>query len=314
MWVQLRRWCTALSRMTAGQDLVSQAAPSPASQAPRTPRARGRRAEAAGSLDTVVLLSKLLVAEAKLVHEGGCHLVDLVLENAWTTGPAALRRRSATSPSSCPLGGRPAGHAHRANHVLKGPMVQSARAPWRLWRRAGRGAVGTRRPGRTHLLQRQPAGEDALHVLVLTRGVKVLCAHLQLARAGRRERAPCRPQPSAQHRQPRGAQAGGTAGPAEPARRPPGLPALRSNAKPCGWPPTAASSTKLSQLSLRSPPGALWEGRALSPLVSGTPRGSAHLSWPHRPEPVASVPGTLGPDAPRPPHRPGQGRTLHERH
>lgn len=29
-------------------------------------------------VDAVVLLSKLLVAEAKLVHEGGCHLLDLV--------------------------------------------------------------------------------------------------------------------------------------------------------------------------------------------------------------------------------------------
>ena len=42
-------------------------------------RAQGRWAQAAGSLDTVVLLSKFLIAEAKLVHEGGRHLLDLVL-------------------------------------------------------------------------------------------------------------------------------------------------------------------------------------------------------------------------------------------
>lgn len=40
-----------------------------------------------GSLDAVVLVCKLLVIEAKLIHEGGCHLLDLVLgESLGETG------------------------------------------------------------------------------------------------------------------------------------------------------------------------------------------------------------------------------------
>lgn len=35
-----------------------------------------------GSLDAVVLVCKLLVIKAKLVHEGGRHLLDLVLRES----------------------------------------------------------------------------------------------------------------------------------------------------------------------------------------------------------------------------------------
>lgn len=45
----------------------------------RGPRGGQRRAHPGSSLDTVVLVSKFLVVEAKLIHEGGRHLLDLVL-------------------------------------------------------------------------------------------------------------------------------------------------------------------------------------------------------------------------------------------
>lgn len=43
------------------------------------------------SLDTVVLVCKLLIIETKLIHEGGCHLLDLVLGES--LGETALQGR-----------------------------------------------------------------------------------------------------------------------------------------------------------------------------------------------------------------------------
>lgn len=132
MWVQLRRWCDSLSCADRRPGTWSgQAAPSSRPQAPRTRRARGRRAEAAGSLDTVVLLSKLLVAEAKLVHEGGCHLLDLVLgERLDDRASCSQETPSATSPSSCPLGWVPkAATSTEPTTSPRVPWMQSARGP-----------------------------------------------------------------------------------------------------------------------------------------------------------------------------------------
>lgn len=60
------------------------------------------------SLDTVVLVSKLLVIEAKLVHEGGGHLLQLVLREG-------LRARQAAHSAQTP--GRP-----RVGCLKPGPL------------------------------------------------------------------------------------------------------------------------------------------------------------------------------------------------
>lgn len=52
----------------------------------RGPQGGQRRARPGRSLDAVVLVSKLLVVEAKLIHEGGRHLLDLVLGESLAGG------------------------------------------------------------------------------------------------------------------------------------------------------------------------------------------------------------------------------------
>lgn len=57
------------------------------------------------SLDAVILLCKLLIIEAKLVHEGGRHLLDLVLRESLGERASRLRLRlpwgKAHWPQSC---------------------------------------------------------------------------------------------------------------------------------------------------------------------------------------------------------------------
>lgn len=55
------------------------------------------RAHPGSSLDTVILVGKLLVIEAKLVHEGGRHLLDLVLRES-LAGVAQGRPQTEAAP------------------------------------------------------------------------------------------------------------------------------------------------------------------------------------------------------------------------
>lgn len=57
-----------------------------------------------GSLDAVVLLCKLLIIEAKLVHEGGRHLLDLVLGESLGEMASQGRLSLQEPPKSCPHG------------------------------------------------------------------------------------------------------------------------------------------------------------------------------------------------------------------
>lgn len=52
-----------------------------------------------GSPDAVILVCKLLIVEAKLIHEGGRHLLDLVLgESLGETGVPGQASDSGCSP------------------------------------------------------------------------------------------------------------------------------------------------------------------------------------------------------------------------
>lgn len=55
------------------------------------------RAHPGNSLDTVILVGKLLIIEAKLVHEGGRHLLDLVLRES-LAGVAQGRPQTKAAP------------------------------------------------------------------------------------------------------------------------------------------------------------------------------------------------------------------------
>lgn len=57
-----------------------------------------------GSLDTVVLVCKLLVIKAKLVHEGGRHLLHLVLRESLGETASQGKAQPPRAPQSCPLG------------------------------------------------------------------------------------------------------------------------------------------------------------------------------------------------------------------
>ena len=224
-------------------------------------------------------------------------------ENAWT-GPAALRRRpQRLLPAPAPRGGAQGGHIHIGPRV---PWTQSARGPPRqphlqLWWRAGRGAVGTQKPGRTHLLQRQLAGEDALHVLILTRGVKVVCAHLQ--RPGRAGVSGHPAAPALCTGSPVSPGQAGPRGPQSSARRP-GL--LTRSTAFLRLASDSVSSTKLSQRPRQSAGSPVGRPRT-EPLVSGTPQQRAPILASQARARGHVFPGSSGPRHP-PPTQGRQGR------
>lgn len=156
---------------------------------------RGHGDSGMGSLDAVVLVCKLFIIEAKLIHKGGRHLLDLVLGERLgegVTGGPQPRGSPILTTRGC---------ARTALGSVQSPSLQGSRHSGGLWqvcpslkgcgwgpgawtsplpcsRQEGR-TGWEREPGRTHLLKGQLVRENALHVLVLTRGMKVVGAHLQ---------------------------------------------------------------------------------------------------------------------------------------
>lgn len=178
-------------------------------------RARRRWAQAAGSLDAVVLLSKLLIAEAKLVHEGGRHLLDLVLGERLDRAGCSQETPSAASPSSCPSGGRPRRpHPHRPKGPVDAecPGAPPPAPPAALVARRARCCGDTEAWPHAPVAATARWGGRPPYPHPHSRGEGGVCSPAT-ARAGRRERAPRRPSPV--HGQPREPRPGGTAGPAE---------------------------------------------------------------------------------------------------
>ena len=194
-----------------------------------------------------------------------------------------------------------------------------------------------RGPGLTHLLKGQLIRENALHVLVFTRGVKMVGANLQRPgwagmsrRPGpRRPTLPTQGAPGLGHQESSEPRLGRDRGedsalPGRPGACSPGPP------RSCGWPPSA-SPPQSSPSARGSPRGALRGRLPGEPLrrsqrlhpgpvrahgQTGEHRGhrnhgaQSRPSWPHRPNPAGlGVSVSLGRSEPRDIHSP-EGESL----